>query len=150
MTEEVKANDVQIGGRHYKTKYEHWDLVFDTGMGYFDGQVTRYVTRWRNKDGVEALKKARHFILKMKELGPRSWPARRQFDYGLIRRYVMENELHEFEIVIIETMAHGPSGGDIALDRVLKLLDVLIASAEQDSTGAPRTDSNKHAHGVQE
>lgn len=147
---DVKANDVQIGGTHYKTKYEHWDFAFDTGMGYFDGCATAYVTRWRTKDGVKDLKKARHFIVKMQELGPRSWPARTQFDYGLVRRYIVANDLHEIEATIIEALAFGPSGGSFVLKDCIRLIDVLIAAAEQDTTGAPRTDSNKHAHGDQQ
>jgi hypothetical protein len=48
----------QIGGTHYGAAYGHWDLVADTGMGYFPGQITKYLTRWRKKGGLEDLRKA--------------------------------------------------------------------------------------------
>lgn len=58
-------NSYQVGGEHYKTGYEHWDLVLDTHMGYFEGQITRYISRWRQKDGLKDLDKAYHYIYKM-------------------------------------------------------------------------------------
>ena len=62
MTER-EANTHQIGGDHYKkTEIEHWDLVDYYGWDYFQGQVVKYVMRWRNKNGVEDLKKARHYL----------------------------------------------------------------------------------------
>jgi len=61
------ANDHQVGGQHYKTNYEHWDLVLATGMGYLEGCATKYVARWRNKDGVADLKKALHYVEKIQE-----------------------------------------------------------------------------------
>lgn len=60
-------NSSQIGGQHYRLNpaYQHWDLVVDTNMGYFEGQITKYVTRWRRKNGVQDLKKAIHYINKL-------------------------------------------------------------------------------------
>lgn len=62
------ANDIQVAGTHYRTSIQHWDFVANRGMGYFEGQVTKYVTRWRKKNGVQDLQKARHFLAKMIEL----------------------------------------------------------------------------------
>jgi Protein of unknwon function (DUF3310) len=62
-----EANKRQVGGRHYKTNFEHWDLVLMTGMNYFQGQATRYICRWRKKDGLQDLEKALHYIDKMAE-----------------------------------------------------------------------------------
>jgi methyl coenzyme M reductase subunit C-like uncharacterized protein (methanogenesis marker protein 7) len=63
------ANDRQVGGTHYKTGgEEHWDRVHRLGLDYFQGQITKYVERWRNKNGVEDLRKARHFLDKYIEL----------------------------------------------------------------------------------
>jgi hypothetical protein len=64
-----KANDIQVGGDHYKTgKSEHWDIVADHELDYFQGQILRYVMRWNKKDGLKDLKKAEHFIKKYIEL----------------------------------------------------------------------------------
>lgn len=65
----AKANDRQVGGSHYKTaQQEHWDRVWDLGLDYFQGQITKYVERWKEKNGVQDLEKARHFIEKYIEL----------------------------------------------------------------------------------
>lgn len=69
---EIRANDYQIGGSHYKRDdngEEHWDRVWRLhGPGYFVGSITKYVERYRDKNGVEDLKKARHFLSKLIEL----------------------------------------------------------------------------------
>ena len=62
-----EANKRQIGGTHYKTSYEHWDMVLDAGLGYLDGCATKYVARWRKKDGAKDLEKALHYVEKLIE-----------------------------------------------------------------------------------
>lgn len=65
----VKANDIQVGGNHYKQfKYETWDVIQDWKLGYFDGCAVKYLSRWKSKGGVSDLKKARHYIDKLIEL----------------------------------------------------------------------------------
>ena len=63
----MSANEQQIGGNHYKTEYEHWDLVLSTGMDYLAGCATKYVSRWRKKNGIEDLRKALHYLNKLQE-----------------------------------------------------------------------------------
>lgn len=63
------ANDRQVGGEHYGGKsLQHWDLVDYYGWDYFQGQIIKYMMRWRDKNGMEDLKKARHFLDKYIEL----------------------------------------------------------------------------------
>jgi hypothetical protein len=63
------ASRTQIGGTHYsKLKIQPWDYVAANDLGYFEGSVVKYVTRWRDKGGVEDLKKARHFLDKLIEV----------------------------------------------------------------------------------
>jgi hypothetical protein len=64
----MSANEEQVGGEHYKTVIQHWDYVVATGLDYFQGQITKYVTRWPKKGGVQDLYKARHFLEKYIEL----------------------------------------------------------------------------------
>lgn len=64
-----QANTFQIGGTHYASSYQHWDLVANNKLDYFQGVITKYVTRWRKKDGVRDLSKAIHYIEKYVELG---------------------------------------------------------------------------------
>jgi hypothetical protein len=67
---EEAANARQIGGRHYKTVHglEHWDIVAMFDLDYFQGQITKYVMRWRKKGGLADLEKAAHFLQKYIEV----------------------------------------------------------------------------------
>lgn len=55
----------QEGGDHYQAEYQHWDWVTDIGMGYLPGNATKYVARWRKKNGVADLRKAMTYVDKM-------------------------------------------------------------------------------------
>lgn len=64
----MNANEKQISGDHYKTSIEHWDFVVANDLNYFEGQITKYITRCRKKNGKEDLKKALHFLEKYLEI----------------------------------------------------------------------------------
>lgn len=64
----MNANETQVGGTHYKAGFQHWDLAHELNLGYFEGQITKYVTRHRKKKGKEDLEKALHFANKLREL----------------------------------------------------------------------------------
>lgn len=65
----MSANGRQVGGEHYrKKKYQHWDWVCDVRLHYLLGCATKYVARWRDKGGVEDLKKAIHYLDKAEEV----------------------------------------------------------------------------------
>ena len=64
----MSANDKQIGGIHYLRAIQPWDFIAAYGIGFFEGNVIKYVTRWRDKAGVDDLKKARHYLDKLIEL----------------------------------------------------------------------------------
>lgn len=64
----MSANKRQVGGRHYKSYIEHWDYVAANDLDYFQGQITKYVARWKLKGGLEDLQKARHFLDKYIEI----------------------------------------------------------------------------------
>jgi Protein of unknwon function (DUF3310) len=64
----ANANDVQVGGTHYRAAYQHWDWVAENGLGYYDGAVTKYAFRAFKKNGVEDLQKALHYCTKLEEL----------------------------------------------------------------------------------
>lgn len=63
------ANEMQVAGNHYAGKYQHWDFVNEALCGcYMEGQITRYVSRWRKKNGVQDLQKALHYAEKLIEM----------------------------------------------------------------------------------
>lgn len=64
-----KANEEQIGGNHYKDKtIQPWDFIAANELGYFEGNIVKYVSRWRDKGGMVDLKKAKHYLDKLIEL----------------------------------------------------------------------------------
>lgn len=66
-----KANEKQVGGDHYKSGMQHWDMVTDLKLGYFEGNITKYVTRARKKGGEEDMGKALHYTDKLMETAGR-------------------------------------------------------------------------------
>lgn len=64
----MSANETQVGGQHYQTTYQHWDWCIEAlNNRYLEGQVTKYVARWRKKNGLQDLEKAAHFLQKLNE-----------------------------------------------------------------------------------
>lgn len=64
----MSANDIQVAGRHYKQKsIQPWDYIIANDIGYMEGNVIKYVSRWKDKGGVEDLRKARHYLDKLIE-----------------------------------------------------------------------------------
>ena len=60
------ANEKQVGGKHYRSSYQHWDLVLDFGLHYLEGCATKYVTRRKGNRG-EDIGKAIHYLEKLTE-----------------------------------------------------------------------------------
>lgn len=65
----MSANDNQIGGQHYAKKtIQPWDFIAANELGYFEGNVVKYLSRWRDKGGVQDLHKAAHYLQKLIEI----------------------------------------------------------------------------------
>ena len=53
----------QVGGNHYaKYAIQPTEYIIKNNLNFCEGNVIKYVTRWKDKGGVEDLKKARHYI----------------------------------------------------------------------------------------
>ena len=62
------ANDTQIDGGHYKFRaIQPWDYIIANNIPYLEGNIIKYVTRWRDKGGKKDLEKARHYLDKLLE-----------------------------------------------------------------------------------
>ena len=65
----MSSLDTQVAGGHYKDlKIQPVEYIHANGIGYFEGNVIKYVSRWRAKGGVADLEKARHYIDMLIEL----------------------------------------------------------------------------------
>jgi hypothetical protein len=59
----------QEGGDHYKKlAIQPVEYIHANGIGYFEGNVIKYVTRWHDKGGIADLHKAKHYIELLVEL----------------------------------------------------------------------------------
>ncbi|HEK3311058.1 TPA: DUF3310 domain-containing protein [Pseudomonas aeruginosa] len=59
----------QEGGDHYRLQaIQPVQYIHANGIGYFEGNVIKYVSRWKKKNGIEDLKKAKHYIELLIEL----------------------------------------------------------------------------------
>ena len=74
----MNALETQVGGDHYKTKaIQPVEYIHANGLGFCEGNVVKYVSRWREKNGVKDLEKARHYLDILIQLESRSDSTRR-------------------------------------------------------------------------
>lgn len=59
----TKAKDRQVGGDHYKTfPVQPTEYIMKNNLGFAEGNAIKYITRYKEKGGVEDLEKAKHYI----------------------------------------------------------------------------------------
>ena len=58
----MSALDKQIGGSHYKDMaIQPVEYIHKNGLGFCEGNIVKYITRWKTKNGIEDLKKVIHY-----------------------------------------------------------------------------------------
>jgi hypothetical protein len=59
----MKSYKKQVGGSHYK-KYQIQPIEFivKNNIGFVEGNVIKYILRFKDKGGVQDLLKAKHYI----------------------------------------------------------------------------------------
>ena len=58
-----QALDVQVGGNHYKDlKIQPIEYIHANNLGYCEGNVVKYISRWRSKGGIKDLEKVKHYV----------------------------------------------------------------------------------------
>ena len=61
--------NVQVGGNHYKDlPIQPVEYIHANALGYFEGNIVKYISRWRKKNGIADLEKAKHYIELLIEL----------------------------------------------------------------------------------
>lgn len=64
--------DKQVDGNHYKDlSIQPIEYIHANKIPYLEGNVIKYTTRWRNKNGIADLEKAKHYIELLIELETR-------------------------------------------------------------------------------
>ena len=132
---EKSALDKQVGGDHYrKLGIQPIELIRDINANFFQGNVIKYITRYKDKNGIKDLEKAKHYLELMRELKP-------QTDTKLSQEYLLEavnnystgNNLGDFErdIILLIIYKDGEASIpdeniDIAILLVSSLINKLI------------------------
>lgn len=63
LTDNTSALTIQEGGNHYKDlAIQPVEYIHANDIPYMEGNIIKYVTRWRIKNGIADLRKARHYI----------------------------------------------------------------------------------------
>lgn len=53
---------VQCGGSHYKTKgIQPIEYILENNLNFAEGCIVKYITRWKDKGGIEDLEKIKHY-----------------------------------------------------------------------------------------
>ena len=59
----MSADDRQVGGDHYKNKaIQPIEYIMANKLDFCEGNVVKYITRWRDKGGVETLEKIKQYV----------------------------------------------------------------------------------------
>jgi hypothetical protein len=65
----MSALDTQAGGSHYKNlAIQPVEYIQANGLDYFQGNIVKYITRHKTKNGAEDIKKAIHYCQLILEL----------------------------------------------------------------------------------
>lgn len=68
LPKEPTAFETQVGGSHYKDlKIQPTEYILANNLGFLEGNVIKYVTRYKSKNGVEDIDKAIHYLQILKE-----------------------------------------------------------------------------------
>jgi len=71
----MSALNDQVGGDHYKKlKIQPIEYIHANGIGYMEGNVIKYISRWKDKNGIKDLEKAKHYIDLLIELEAKNEP----------------------------------------------------------------------------
>lgn len=137
------VNDRQVGGKHYRSEYQHWDWTLDMNLGYLEGCASKYVSRWWKKAGFQDLEKAKHYVQKIKEAH-----AEGRYLTGLSRigkhndavfktmKFGNANGMDEHESMICWRLTTWETAAD--LDEALTAIDYIIKDPQKAADGRGR------------
>lgn len=58
----MEAKNTQIGGNHYASQsIQPIDFILENNLGYCEGNVVKYISRHKKKNGAEDIRKAIHY-----------------------------------------------------------------------------------------
>lgn len=65
----MSSLQTQVNGTHYTDMaIQPVQFIHANGLPFIDGNIVKYICRWRKKNGIEDLRKAKHYIELLIEL----------------------------------------------------------------------------------
>lgn len=62
-TQTSNALNVQVGGDHYKKlKIQPIEFIHANNIPFIEGNIIKYIVRWREKNGIKDLEKVKHYV----------------------------------------------------------------------------------------
>ena len=59
----------QVGGSHYKImEIQPVEYIYKNNLGFIEGNIVKYITRHKEKNGIEDLRKIKHYLELLSEL----------------------------------------------------------------------------------
>ena len=132
---EKSALDEQVGGDHYKKLgVQPVEFISAINANFFQGNVIKHITRYKDKNGIKDLEKAKHYLELMKQLKPQT-DTELHGDYimAAIVNYGTSNNLGNIETDIIIATVYknreeciSDENIDIAIGLIADLINKLI------------------------
>ena len=130
----------QVGGDHYNAEYQHWDWSIDVGIGPIEYAATKYISRWRKKNGLQDVDKAISYMQKVRSANMQGFYFNRSFAMisgnssrqGMsviqcTRKFLKANPMTYEEEIFMRSCIEWMNVTDI--DRSLALLSLIRAKA---------------------
>ena len=123
--EREKPLDKQVGGDHYlKYRMQPVDAIRKTNLDFVRGNILKYLVRYKDKNGVEDLKKARHYAEILRE------QVMMRFDVG--ETFIEQFQDTDSDVRRVMRLLLDHFGQLENIRELLEQLDRLIKKEEQD------------------
>ena len=122
----MSAFDIQIGGTHYsKYKIQLTEFLIANGIEHGEASVFKYMLRHKDKDGIEDILKAIHYIAMIVE---KVYPDEKEIQEGL---YLILKKKG------VESVEQSDSSGSSGQERPMQVCDLRqTKTVERDSSWA--------------
>lgn len=100
----MSALDIQIGGSHYRNKgIQPIELIVALNLNFIEGNIVKYITRYKEKNGVQDIIKCIHYSQLAIELKCIRHNIDIHNNYALVLQYVKTNDLCSVQTYVLNS-----------------------------------------------
>ena len=100
----MSALDIQIGGSHYCNKgIQPIELIVALNLNFIEGNIVKYITRYKEKNGIQDLMKCIHYSQLAIELKCIRHNIDIHNNYALILQYIKTNDLCSVQTYVLNS-----------------------------------------------